>query len=159
MTARGSAVPSMYAHIQRAPLFLLLLLPGIGMLIAAGVIPGAWTARAILLVVGGLMMVLTFCFRQLSVRSESEALVIEFGPLPLFRRRLLFAEMEGAAPGRTTSLDGWGIHMSPRGGWTWNLWGYDCVHIALTGGRQFHIGTNDAAGLAQFLQSRIGVRP
>jgi hypothetical protein len=29
--------------------------------------------------------------------------------------------------GRTLHLDGWGIHMSVRGGWVWNLWGRDCV--------------------------------
>jgi len=146
----------MYAHIQRAPLFLMLLIPGIGMLVAAWFIPGAEFARTILLVVGGMMLLLTFCFRQLSVRSQEDALLVEFGPLPLFRRRLALAEIEAAMPGRTTLLDGWGIHMSPRGGWTWNLWGYDCVHVDLSGGRRIHIGTDDPHGLAQFLQSRIG---
>lgn len=145
----------MYAHIQRAPLFLLLLIPGLGMLVAAWFIPATEIARTILIVTGGAMVVLTFCFRQLSVRSEEHELLVEFGPLPLFRRRLSLAEIEAAMPGRTSWLDGWGIHMSPRGGWTWNLWGYDCVHVDLSGGRKVHIGTDDPNGLAEFLQSRI----
>ena len=33
-------------------------------------------------------------------------------------------------------LDGWGIHLSPSGGWTWNLWGFDCVDVTYKKGRK-----------------------
>lgn len=36
--------------------------------------------------------------------------------------------------GRTLLLDGWGIHMSVRGGWVWNLWGKDCVVVHMKKG-------------------------
>ena len=57
--------------------------------------------------------------------------------------------------GRTTILDGWGIHMSLRGGWVWNIWGRDCVVVrhqrSVT-----RVGTDNAQGLADFLKARMG---
>jgi hypothetical protein len=50
-------------------------------------------------------------------------------------------------------LDGWGIHMSIRGGWVWNLWGRDCVVVHLKKGT-LRIGTDDAANLEVFLQGK-----
>ena len=52
-------------------------------------------------------------------------------------------------------LDGWGIHMSPRGGWVWNIWGRDCVVIHLERGA-LRVGTDDAENLAAFLKQRTG---
>jgi hypothetical protein len=50
-------------------------------------------------------------------------LVIRFGPIPLFRRTVRYADIQKVEVGRTLILDGWGIHFSIRGGWVWNLWG------------------------------------
>ncbi len=52
-------------------------------------------------------------------------------------------------------LESWGIHMSPRGGWVWNIWGRDCVVIRLETGT-LRLGTDDAANLAEYLRQRIG---
>ena len=49
----------------------------------------------------------------------------------------------------------WGIHMSPRGGWVWNIWGRDCVVIHLEIGT-LRVGTDDAANLEALLRQRIG---
>jgi len=49
----------------------------------------------------------------------------------LFRRTIRYDDIISAEIGRTTILDGWGIHMSLRGGWVWNLWGRDCVVLQL----------------------------
>jgi hypothetical protein len=37
------------------------------------------------------------------------------GPLPLFRRTVLYADIAGVEVGRTLIPDGWGIHYSVRG--------------------------------------------
>lgn len=145
----------MYEHTQRAPLYWLLLVPGLLMLASAPLLSGLPVPQAVLIVSGLFMLLLTMAFRHLTIRDEQEHLLIQFGPLPLFRRRLRYGDICGAARGRTTVLDGWGIHLSPRGGWTWNLWGFDCVDVALAGGRMLHIGTDDPEGLAAFLQQRI----
>jgi hypothetical protein len=51
-------------------------------------------------------------------------------------------------------MDGWGIHMSIRGGWVWNLWGRDCVVIHFEKG-MLRIGIDDAENLTAFLDGKI----
>lgn len=121
---------------------------------------GAWltpqlVVQIILLCSGGLMFPLALCFRQLTVSDEGDRLLICFGPLPLFKRRVLYADIESVERSRTTILDGWGIHLSPSGGWTWNLWGFDCVDVYFKKGRKVRIGTDDAEALASFLKQRV----
>ncbi len=147
-----------YEHTQTAPLFVLLIAVAISMFVAAIAIPELMV-RSLLYVSGGMMLLFAASFRQLTVRDESDCLLISFGPLPLFRRRVVYAEMETAKRGRSTLLDGWGIHISPSGGWTWNLWGYDCVDVCYRRGdrlKKLRIGTDDPAGLEAFLNEQIG---
>jgi hypothetical protein len=115
-------------------------------------------AQVILIVSGAAMFLLAASFRQLSVEDEGDSLLIQFGPLPLFRRRVPYAEIDKVQQGRTTILDGWGIHLSPSGGWTWNLWGFDCVDVFLTRKRKVRIGTDDPKGLEDFLLHQIAHR-
>jgi hypothetical protein len=112
-------------------------------------------AQAALFGGGALMFLLAFCFRELTVRDEGEWLDVHFGPIPLFRRKVVYANIERAERGRTTVLDGWGIHFSPQGGITWNIWGFDCVDVYFHKGRKLRIGTDDPAGLEAFLKQRI----
>ena len=60
-----------------------------------------------------------------------------------------------AEPDRSNVIDGWGIHWVPGRGWTYNLWGFDCVRLTLAGGRTIRVGTDDPRSLAQFVQTRI----
>jgi hypothetical protein len=100
------------------------------------------------------MLLLGASCGHLTVEDEGDQLVVRFGPLPLFRRRISYEDILEVEQSRTTFLDGWGIHWSPRGGWVWNVWGYDCVVIRLKRGK-LKIGTDDAEGLARFLRGRI----
>ena len=143
-----------YDHTQSAPLYLLLVVVGIGMLIGAWLTP-AEMMQMILASSGALMFVLAVSFRQLTVSDELDRLLISFGPLPLFRRRILYSDIKSVEQSRTTFFDGWGIHLSPGGGWTWNLWGFDCVDVYFKKGRRLRIGTNDPEGLESFLKQRI----
>jgi hypothetical protein len=105
-------------------------------------------------VVGPMILVLAASFHHLTVEDERERLLVSFGPIRLFRRAILYEDIVSVETGRTTILDGWGIHMSSRGGWVWNLWGRDCVVLCLRKGT-LRIGTDDADGLAEFLKSRL----
>jgi hypothetical protein len=96
-------------------------------------------------------------FHHLTVEDRGEYLTIRFGPLPLFRRRVQYDNMVRVETGRTTVLDGWGIHVSLRGGWVWNLWGFDCVVVHLRNG-VLRIGTDDPIGLARFLAQKLAER-
>ena len=143
-----------YDHTQTAPLYLILVAVGIVMLVAAYAVP-QWALQIVFLGSGVLMFFIALCFRELTVRDENDRLLICFGPLPLFGRRILYSDIESVERSRTTILDGWGIHISPSGGWTWNLWGFDCVDVYLQRGRKLRIGTDDPCGLESFLQERL----
>lgn len=146
-----------YDHTQNAPLHLLLVGVGIAMLIGGWLTPEL-VVQIILFCTGLLMFLLALCFRQLTVSDEGDGLLISFGPLPLFRRRIVYSDIEIVERGRTTILDGWGIHLSLSGGWTWNLWGFDCVDVWYKKGskvKKVRIGTDDSVGLEAFLKERI----
>lgn len=144
-----------YAHTQRSPLCWLLY--GVAaMFLVLGwwmreIPPIAWLFPPI----GMLMLVVAASFHHLSVVDLGDVLAIRFGPLPLFRKTVHYGDIVGAEVGRTLLIDGWGIHLSIRGGWVWNLWGRDCVVVRCQGGRTLRIGTDDAANLANFLVGKI----
>ena len=143
-----------YDHTQKAPFYLLLVVIASASLVAAWWIPEPLSQFSVALG-GGVMAILALSFRQLTVRDEGESLLICFGPLPIFKRRVNYTDIERVEQTRSTWLDGWGIHISPSGGWTWNLWGFDCVDLHLRGGRKLRLGTDDAGELTTYLQSQI----
>lgn len=73
----------------------------------------------------------------------------------MFRRTVSYADIEKVEIGRTLLLEGWGIHLSIRGGWVWNLWGQTCVVVYLKNGGTLRIGTDDAENLVEFLRRRV----
>ncbi len=146
---------SSYRHTQTAPLCLLLY--GFAIYVFAL----AWFLRnepgfvpyAVLLV-GLVMLILAAAMHHLTVEDEVDQLAVRFGPLPLFQTRIQYDDMREVEVGRTTILEGWGIHVSLRGGWVWNIWGRDCVVIRRRRGT-IRVGTDDPQGLAEFLEGRI----
>ena len=95
-------------------------------------------------------------FRSLTIRDEGHWLALRFGLLPVFRKRIRYADITGVEVGRTSLLDGWGIHYFPGRGWTYNIFGLDCVKLTL-GRKIIRVGTDDAEGLAKFLGEKIGL--
>ncbi|MEZ6043321.1 MAG: hypothetical protein R3C20_22720 [Planctomycetaceae bacterium] len=144
-----------YHHIQRGPLCWLLYAVAIVMIVLGLVLRNVPPFPWLFPLVGLLMMFLAAGFHYLKVKSQSDRLQVGFGPLPLFRRTVLFEDIVSASIGRTTFLDGWGIHMSLQGGWVWNLWGRDCVVLQLRNTR-LRIGTDDAEQLVAFIREKIG---
>ena len=106
-------------------------------------------------VAGVIILVLAPGFHFLRVQDQGSYLAISFGPLSPFRRRIYYQEIEQVEPDTRTILEGWGIHYSPRGGWVWNVWGRDCVHVTFFNHSQLRIGTDDQTGLLNFLESKI----
>lgn len=105
------------------------------------------TFMSVLFVLLGLM------FAHLRVFDLGDSLSIQYGPLPLFGTSVKYADITSVAQGRSSLIDGWGIHWIPGRGWTFNLWGFDCVELELNG-RLLRIGTDDPAELTRFLQGR-----
>ena len=142
-----------YSHMQEAPLSILLYGTAVAcMVLAWGVreTPGLYIAGA----AGLFVALLAPAFHHLAVEDRGDSLLIHFGPLPLFRRTVRYTDIENVEVGRTLFLDGWGIHMSIRGGWVWNIWGQDCVVLHLKKGT-LRIGTDDAQNLARLVEGRI----
>ena len=142
-----------YHHTQRAPLCLLLYGLAITLLVLAWVLRQEPVLAWVFPITGLIVLVLAASFHHLTVADEGDHLSVSFGPLPLFRRTVRYDDIEQVEIGKTTLLDGWGIHMSLRGGWVWNLWGWDCVVLRLRNGT-LRVGTDDAENLVKFLRER-----
>jgi hypothetical protein len=143
-----------YSHIQKSPLSLILFVVALACWIPASII-GDSAGVIVAGIVGLVLAILATAFHYLKVIDLGDMLAIRFGPLPVFRRTVNYSEIQSTEVGRTLILDGWGIHMSVRGGWVWNLWGRECVVVHFKNGDTLRIGTDDGENLAAFLQSRL----
>ena len=133
-----------YSHTQKAPLCLILYGSALACFVLVSIVgetPGIYIGGG----VGLLIALLAPAFHHLTVVNQGDRLAIRFGPLPLFRRTVRYADIEKVEVGRTLILEGWGIHYSVRGGWVWNLWGRDCVVVHCKNGAVLRIGTDDAS--------------
>jgi hypothetical protein len=121
---------------------------------------GAWLARSepavavLVLAIAAVFVICALMFGSLTVRDEGEWLALRYGPLPIFRKRIRYADITAVEPGRSAIIDGWGIHYIPGRGWTYNLWGFGCVKLAL-GKKIIRLGSDDADNLAEFLRKKI----
>lgn len=146
-----------YRHTQRAPLGALLVL------IAAVLIGTAWRVwengpAGILLGVGAVVfLLLAASFWRLTVEDRGASLGVRFGPLPVFGTSIPYSSIAAATAGRSSLIDGWGIHFVPFRGWTFNLWGRSCVAIRTAHG-VVRVGTDDPANLERFLKERMSGR-
>jgi flagellin-like protein len=121
-----------------------------------------WLARGESAIVVTLLAVaVTFAlfglmFGSLTIRDEGQWLSLRFGLLPVFRKRIRYADITGVETARTSLFDGWGIHYFPGRGWTYNIFGRDCVKLTL-GRKVIRVGTDDAENLAKVIRERTGL--
>lgn len=143
-----------YEYTQRSPLSALLLVLALGMACVAwakqDIPPVAWVLGP----VSVLIALAAACVHQLTVTGGETALLVKFGPIPLFRTRIPYASMQSVEAARSRFIDGWGIHYIPGRGWTYNIWGFDCVLIHRAGKSPIRVGTDDVDNLLAFLQSK-----
>ena len=145
-----------YLHTQTAPLCLILYASSLlcfALAVGIGDTPGVYIAVA----VGGVLALLGPAIHHLKVEDRGDRLAVRFGPLPLLRTSVSYADIVSVEVGRTLVLDGWGVHYSVRGGWMWNLWGRACLVVKLKSG-VLRIGTDDAGNLIRFLEINTGGR-
>ncbi len=146
-------VPTTYQHTQRGPWCLLVYAMAALALISAFVV-GNSLAMPFLFAAFTLGLAAA-CFHHLTVTDEEDHLRIKFGPIPFFKRSIRYEDIDDVEIGRTTILDGWGVHISLRGGWVWNIWGRDCVLLRLQRGRKLWLGTDEPNELCHFLQGKL----
>jgi hypothetical protein len=147
------ALDTDYCHTQKSPLDDLLFV------VAAAAVLSTWAfhhepAVVWLLLGFGLMMALAgLCFGHLTVRDEDDHLALRYGPLPVFHKRIPYDTITSVTRGRSSIIDGLGIHYVPGRGWTYNLWGTDCV-ILHAGKQVIRVGSDDAEALVSFLKEK-----
>ncbi len=144
-----------YDHRQKAVLPWLLWVIALGMLVVVAMIPASqrWV-QGLLMVLGLVFIGLGFTFGHLRVRDGGSHLMVQFGPLPLVRRRIDYDQIQNFAAERSSLIDGWGVHYHPVKGWIYNIQGFDCVRLDL-GEHKFRVGTDDVAGLMELLKQRV----
>ena len=144
-----------YSHTQMAPLCLLIYALAVVFFAVGYFVQDAPPIQWLFPPIGLLMLVLAASIHHLTVEDQGDVLAIRFGPVPLLRRTVQYADIGSVEIGRTLLLDGWGIHLSVRGGWVWNLWGRTCVVVHFKNGGTLRIGTDDAENLSRFLEVKI----
>lgn len=145
-----------YSHTQKAPLCLLVYALAVVFIVLGYIVEEAPPIQWLFPPIGLLMLIIAASFHHLTVEDQGDVLSVRFGPIPLFRKTVLYTNIVKVEVGRTLLLDGLGIHMSIRGGWVWNIWGRDCVVVHFRNGGTLRIGTDDAENLARFLEGKIG---
>ncbi len=122
---------------------------------------GAWPVRSVppvlilLLVTAAIFALCGLVFGSLTISDEGESLALRFGPLPLLHKTIRYADITAVEVGRTTLIDGWGVHYIPFRGWTYNIWGFGSVKLTL-GRKIVRVGTDDADELATIIRERTG---
>ena len=147
-----------YEHTQKAPYRYLLYVLLAVLAFVGWQAAEAGDSEAVLpvLLLAVLFTVVFSGFETLTVSDGGDHLLVQYGPLPLFRKRIPYHTIARVEPDRTSLIDGWGIHWIPWRGTTYNLWGFDCVKLEV-GRRTIRIGTDEPENLVAFLNSRIGV--
>jgi hypothetical protein len=145
----------MYEHTQRSGrLLLLFCLAGAGVLAALALpavraLPAGprltLAATALAFFVGGLG------FSSFTIRVSDGRLAWHFGP-GLVRKAVPLGEIASAEPATTSWLDGWGIHLTPRG-WLYNVAGHNAVLVTMRDGTRFMLGTDEPAALIDAIRA------
>lgn len=141
-----------YSHTQRGPLCLILYTSALACVVLAAVLDDT-AGIYIAFVIGLALALIAPAFHHLTVEYRGDRLLIRFGPLPLLKRTVAYADIEWVEVGRTWLIEGWGVHYGPRGGRVWNLWGRECVVVHSRRGT-LRIGTDDPEGLVAFLKTK-----
>jgi len=143
-----------YEHTQVGRIHWILLILSFGMIAASTIGSVEAPIDKILLAMGFVFLVLAAGFATLNIRDEGDALVARFGPLPWFKKRIPIADITHAETGRSTFIDGWGIHYVPTRGWIYNISGFDCVELRVNEST-IRLGTDDAEQLTAYLKEKI----
>jgi hypothetical protein len=69
-------------------------------------------------------------------------------------KRIAYDQIDRAERSRSRWIDGWGVHWVPGRGWTYNIWGFDCVTLTM-GKRTVRLGSDDAESLLAMISEKI----
>ena len=114
----------------------------------AAIVVGVITVM--LTVINGIVFVL---FHSLTVRISPSDIAISFG-VGLIRKRFPIGNICSVRTVRNRWYNGFGIRMI-RGGWLYNVSGFDAVEIQLKNERKYRIGTDQPKKLLAAVESTL----
>lgn len=145
---------SFYRHTQWSPLGPAFAICGLGCFAALWFVDDP-VSRTLCVTMGVVAGLIAGLFGQLRVEEQEDRLRVRFGPLPLFGTSVRYAHVRAVARARSSLLDGLGVHWFPGRGWTFNVWGFDCVELHTDRGL-VRIGTDDPDELVRHVAQRTG---
>lgn len=102
------------------------------------------------------LLALVFC--SLTTEVDGEEFRARFGVLRWPGKRAALSDIAAAVPVRLSWLSGWGIRITTRG-WLFNVSGLGAVIVGLTNGKQFLVGSDEPARLADAINQSLGREP
>lgn len=97
-------------------------------------------------------------FTTLLCVVDPNEFVAKFGLIGWPGKRVPTSEIAGALPTRTAPISGFGIRVTTRG-WLYSVSGRGAVIIGMRDGKQFLIGTDEPAALADAINRSLGRAP
>ncbi len=148
-----------YEHTQSGTLIRyliggLVLALGIGAIAMLAIGMGAEAAIALIVPTAILAIVLAL-FHSLTVRVSRNEIALAFG-IGLIRKSFVVPDIQVATIVRNRWYHGWGIKKI-RGGWLYNVSGWDAVEIQLENGRRYRIGTDQPQELLAAIESAAAI--
>jgi len=104
-------------------------------------------------VLGAMFAMIFALFHSLTVRVSHNAIAISFG-IGIVRKSFVIDDIQTVAIVENHWYNGWGIRWI-RGGWLYNVSGFDAVEIKLKNGRRYRIGTDQPRELLAAIESGI----
>ena len=98
------------------------------------------------------VLLVLLLFATLTVEVDSHELRARFS-FGFFRKRFALSDVRRFREVRNPWYYGWGIHKL-RGGWIWNVSGYDAVELTMSDGSVWRVGTDEPAALVRALAAR-----
>jgi hypothetical protein len=125
-------------------------------MIAIGIILATSGINVIAIAVLVVLAVALVLFPSLTVTIWEEELIVQFG-LGVIRKRFRLNEIQSCQAIRIPWYYGWGIRLTPRG-MLFRVSGFHAVHIKLTSGKEYVIGTDVPQELEEAINQFIGLR-
>ena len=102
------------------------------------------------------LLLVLLLFHQLTVSVDENQVRVSFG-IGLIHKSFFVDDIERASAVRTHWYNGWGIRMI-RGGWLYNISGYDAVQLNMRNGKVVQIGTDEQALLLEAIEKAMAFK-
>ena len=111
---------------------------------------GLGVVTVMLAVINGIVFAL---FHSLTVRVSRSVIALSFG-VGLIRKQFPIGDISSASMVKNRWYNGFGIRKI-RGGWLYNVSGFDAIEIQLKNERKYRIGTNQPKELLAAVESAL----